>query len=130
MMVVDASPILAILFEEADAGIFETVLADTPDAVISPINLWEVMVRARSVHGQQGVHAAETLLAGLGLRVATITADHARLAIEASQRFGRGTPAALNMGDCFAYALAKAEACALLFKGGDFTHTDVEPAAR
>jgi len=130
MIVVDASPILAILFEEADAGSLETVLASTPDAVISPVNLWEVMVRARSVHGQPGVHAAETLLAGLGLRVAPITADHARIAIEASGRFGRGTPAALNMGDCFAYALAKAEACVLLFKGDDFTHTDAELAAR
>ena len=130
MMVVDASPILAILFEEADAGFFETVMADAPDAVISPINLWEVMVRARSVHGQPGVDAAESLLAGLGLRVAPITDRHARIAIEASWRFGRGTPAALNMGGCFAYALAKAEACALLFKGDDFTRTDVEPAAR
>ena len=129
MMVVDASAVLAILLDETEAGSFGIVLAEAPDAVISPVNLWEVMVRARSLRGEAGVQAAEMLIAGLQLRVAPVTAEHARLAVEASVLFGCGKPAALNMGDCFAYALAKAEACELLFKGEDFTRTDVEPAA-
>jgi ribonuclease VapC len=127
MMVVDASAVLAILLQESEADSFAAILAETTDVIISPVNLWEVMVRARSARGEAGANAAENLVAALGLHVMPTTIEHARLAIEASVRFGRGTPAALNMGDCFAYALAKAEACGLLFKGDDFKRTDIEP---
>jgi ribonuclease VapC len=127
MMVVDASAVLAILLEEAEAELFAAILAEAADALISPVNLWEVMIRARSARGEPGARAAEALVAALGLRVAPATADQARAAVEASVRFGRGTAAALNLGDCFAYALAKTEACQLLFKGEDFARTDIEP---
>jgi ribonuclease VapC len=61
--------------------------------------------------------------------VATITPEQARMAREAYQRYGKGNhPAHLNLGDCFAYALAKARREPLLFKGEDFTKTDIDPA--
>lgn len=93
------------------------------------MNLWEVMVRAGSARGAPGVAAAETLVAALELRIEPIDVEQTRIAVEAAARFGRGTPAALNLGDCFAYALATSKACGLLFKGEDFKRTDVERVA-
>ncbi len=65
-----------------------------------------------------------------GIDVVAFTADHARLAREAYARFGKGSRsrARLNLGDCFSYALAKVKDEPLLFKGDDFTHTDVRAA--
>jgi ribonuclease VapC len=60
----------------------------------------------------------------------TITADQARTALYAFARYGkgRGHPAQLNLGDCFAYAVARDRRVPLLFKGNDFSQTDIEPA--
>ena len=126
MMVVDASAILAILFDEDEAGSFAALLAEAANPLISPVNLWEVMVRARSARGAPGVEAAETLVDALELRIEPIDAEQTYIAVEAAVRYGRGTPAALNLGDCFAYALARSKGCGLLFKGEDFKRTDVE----
>lgn len=71
----------------------------------------------------------DALLTGFGIQIVAVTEDHARHAREAYRRYGRGNhPARLNLGDCFAYALAKARGEPLLFKGGDFSRTDVEAA--
>ncbi|HEY3889264.1 MAG TPA: type II toxin-antitoxin system VapC family toxin, partial [Caulobacteraceae bacterium] len=70
MMVVDASAVLAILLDEDEADSFGIVVAEAADALISPVNLWEVMVRARSARGVAGAEAAERLVAALGVRVA------------------------------------------------------------
>jgi ribonuclease VapC len=64
-----------------------------------------------------------------GVKVVPVTAEQAGLAREAYRKYGKGNhPAKLNLGDCFAYALAKARGEPLLFKGHDFRRTDVEPA--
>ena len=128
MIVVDASAILAILLEEPDAALFESRLLQAGGGVISPINHWEVLVRARVVKGDIGHSAAESLLADLRVEVGEVSAQHSRLAAVAHQRFGRATPAKLNLGDCFAYALAATEGDGLLFKGDDFPKTDVKSA--
>ena len=64
------------------------------------------------------------------LRIEPVTHDQARIARDAYRDFGKGSGhrAGLNFGDCFAYALAKSAGEALLFKGGDFSHTDITPA--
>jgi ribonuclease VapC len=65
-----------------------------------------------------------------GAEVVGVTPEQAEIAVEAFRRFGRSRhPARLNIGDCFAYALAKATGEPLLFKGGDFARTDIIPAA-
>ncbi len=70
----------------------------------------------------------DPLLEELGIDVAAVTADHAKIAREAYRRYGKGRhPARLNLGDCFAYALSKATGEPLLYKGNDFVGTDVEP---
>lgn len=127
MMVVDASAILAILLEEPEGPAFRRAIARARAAKISPVNLWEVLVRAQGRYGTAGVAEAHTLLADLTITCDPATGDDAVIAFEASVRFGRGTPARLNLGDCFAYALAMREGEGLLYKGDDFPHTDVKP---
>jgi ribonuclease VapC len=92
------------------------------------VNLWEVLVRIEAVEGPGGRQDAEDLLAEANIGVAPVTVDHARLAADAFRRFGKKTPAKLNLGDCFAYALAMSEGDGLLYKGDDFTKTDVANA--
>lgn len=128
MIAVDASAILAILFEESDGPTFEASLAAAGGGLISPVNYWEVMVRASANRGAEGRAAAESLLAALDVDIAPMTAEHARVAVNAFTRYGRGTRAALNLGDCFAYALAAVEGDGLLFKGDDFPNTDAVAA--
>ena len=128
MTVVDASAILAIILGEEDAAVFEEALAAAGGALMSPVNFWEVLVRSRSDFGQAGVDAAEALMAGADIVVAPVEAQTAREAAEAFARY-RGRPGGrLNMGDCFAYALAKSLAAPLLYVGDDFTFTDLEAA--
>jgi ribonuclease VapC len=128
VIVVDASAILAILLKEPDAEVFREILLRRGGGVISPVNHWEVLTRARSARGETGRRAAEILMAGLGVEVGEISGRHSRLAADAAERFGRATPARLNLGDCFAYALAATEGDGLLFKGDDLSRTDVKAA--
>ena len=128
MIAVDASAVLAILKREPERDAFLAFLLKQNGAVISPVNWWEVSVRARALRGRLGVQEAADLLTKLNIRILPIDETQAHAAFDAHVRFGRGTPAALNLGDCFAYALASAEGEGLLFKGADFPRTDVQPA--
>jgi ribonuclease VapC len=128
MIAVDASAILAMLFAEPEKAEFEKRLREADRIVMTPINLWEVLVRAQAVRGAVGRAAAEDLIAGLDVDIVAATESHAGAAADAFARFGRRTAANLNLGECFAYALAKAENCPLLFKGDDFGKTDIVSA--
>lgn len=128
MMVVDASAVLAVVLEEDDASVFEAAVADAPGALISVVNFWEVIVRARVLRGAMGVAAAEDWLTASDIRVVDADIDMARAAALASERFSLRPGGRLNLGDCFAYALAAREGDGLLFKGNDFPKTDVRNA--
>lgn len=128
MMVVDASAILAVVLEEDDSAAFETIFSGAAAMVVSAVNYWEVLVRASVIHGETGASAAEDFMNGAGIQVAPADAELARSAAAVFARFGRHTPAKLNLGDCFAYALAEREKDGLLFKGDDFTKTDIKNA--
>lgn len=92
----------------------------------APTKFELMMVAARRPHGP---YIAEDLIGAFGLQVIDWTDAHAELAIDAFLRFGRGRhPAALNFGDCMAYALAKALDAPLLYKGNDFSQTDITSA--
>lgn len=128
MMVADASAILAIALGEHDAPVFELALATSGGGLISAVNFWEVLVRVRSVYGDAGGVRALALLRSAEIEVRAVDAELAMAAADAFQRF-KGRPGGrLNMGDCFAYALAAREADGLLFKGDDFPKTDVKNA--
>ncbi len=104
------------------------VLEIARSGVMSPVNWWEVLVRARALRGEGGVQDAMRLKGIFNIHIAPTDEAQTRAAFDAQVRFGRGTPAALNLGDCFAYALAKQESDGLLFKGEDFPKTDVRSA--
>jgi ribonuclease VapC len=129
-VIVDASAILAIMLREPDAGQFETALLDADDGLlISPVNALETHIRLERIGGAAMSKALDDVSAAFGIETAPIDSAQLSLAKEAYSRFGKGNhPAGLNLGDCFAYALAKARNERLLFKGEDFVQTDLEPA--
>ena len=132
-MIIDASALLAILFEEPESDQFLNLVEERENLAISPINLVEAGIKADDPRNPRKGPALDALVSTLRIEIAPITAEQGRIAREAYRRFGKGRhPARLNLGDCFAYALAKARNQPLLFKGGDFAHPDVlaeiEPA--
>ena len=124
-LVVDASAILAILLAELDAAFYLKALKAADEIWMSPVNWWEVEVRLLGAIGMASTERAEEWVKDLGISVEPVSFNHAKLAAAAFARY-RGRPARLNLGDCFAYALAQDKRVALLYKGNDFTQTDVE----
>jgi ribonuclease VapC len=95
---------------------------------LSPLGFWETTVAARRVLGPDGQQSLLALMDALRIEITAAGGETARIAVEAETRFGKRTPARLNLGDCFAYALAKERNLPLLYKGDDFSWTDIEPA--
>jgi|SRR5579875_377528 len=125
-MVVDTSAIVAILLNEADAERFANAIAGASIRLMSAVTRVELAFVVEGRKREAGRAALETLLARARFEIAAVTAQQAEIAIMAFRRFGKGShPAGLNIGDCFAYALAKSAGEALLFKGDDFRQTDV-----
>jgi ribonuclease VapC len=125
-MVVDTSALVAILFSEPDAEMFANALEDASTRLMSAVTRVELSCVIEGRKGEAGRLDLERLLAGVGCEIVSVTPRHADLAIDAFRRFGKGRHrAGLNIGDCFSYALAAATDLPLLFKGDDFTHTDV-----
>ena len=127
MIAIDASAFLAVYLGEPEQAEFRAILLEQ-DSVMSPVNHWEVLVRVHRDHGPTGVHRAEALFEKFGIEVVGLTSLDSRRAYEAFARFGKGSGGPLNLGDCFAYALAEREGDGLLFKGDDFPRTDVKSA--
>jgi ribonuclease VapC len=129
-MIVDASAILSILFEEPDRKRFSDTLIGHPgDIVMSPVSYLELALRLDRGETPELSAAIDPLLQKLDVRLVPVEPEQAYLAREAYRRYGTGNHGArLNLGDCFAYALAKARDEPLLFKGDDFRQTDVEAA--
>ncbi|WP_208866820.1 type II toxin-antitoxin system VapC family toxin [Caulobacter radicis] len=132
MIAVDASAIVAILLGEPEAAAFTARLhAEQDGRMMSAVNYWEVLAKAEVSRGETGRQEAEHLLQALRIEIGPADAEQTRLAIEAFVRFGRHTPAKLNLGDCFAYALATTHGGgALLYKGDDFARTDLRSALK
>jgi ribonuclease VapC len=128
-MIVDASALLAILLREADGQRFYTSLGRAGTSAVSAVNYVEAGIRAdQDKTGSRG-KLLDELMQHFNVQIASITPEQATLAREAYRRYGKGRhPAHLNLGDCFAYALAKLRREPLLFKGEDFRKTDVESA--
>ena len=125
-MIVDASAILAIVLDEADARRFAEALRRPAARRMSAINFVEAGVRVDNDPNPHRGAAFDRAMNAFGISVQNVSPDHATIARDAYRRFGRGNhPARLNLGDCFAFALAKATREPLLFKGDDFAHPDV-----
>jgi len=132
MIFVDASAIISILDEEADASSLAVRLAGASSVFVSPMALYEAvtgLARKRVCPIDEAQEMVDDFMTATQAQVVEITAQIGRDAIQAFNTFGRGRhKAALNMGDCFAYACAKAQKVPLLFKGNDFPFTDIEIA--
>ena len=96
---------------------------------MSVANYMEAIMVAESRMGDEGGRQLDDLVETAGIEFVPVTAEQVQVARLAWRQYGKGNhPAALNFGDCFAYALAEVSSDALLYKGDDFTLTDVERA--
>jgi ribonuclease VapC len=128
-VIVDTSVIIAILRDEPDAAEIRDALSRREFRRMSAVNYVEAGVVVDSNRNPILSRRLDDLLRDVQIAIAPVTVEQARMAREAYRDFGKGRHrAGLNLGDCFAYALAKETGEALLFKGDDFCHTDVEAA--
>jgi ribonuclease VapC len=128
-MVLDRSAILAILLDEPERATFTRLIEQDQRRLVSAATLVEVSIVIESRKGEPGRQLLERFLDLTTAEIMPVTADQADLACDAFRRYGKGRhPAGLNLGDVFAYALARATGEPLLFKGNDFTRTDIARA--
>lgn len=128
MIVVDTSALIAILDKEPDAAMYAEAIAEADAPLISAATLLELNIVMLNRHGVKAAQVVDRLIKEGGFQVESFTVQHAELAREAYSRYGKGKQiAGLNYGDCFSYALAKSTGLPLLFKGQDFSKTDIAP---
>ena len=129
MIVVDTSALIAILDREPDAALYAEAIAETDSPLISAATLLELHIVMLNRHGGRAGQHVDRLIQDAGFQIEHFTAQHLEFAREAYARYGKGrNSAGLNYGDCFSYALAKATGLPLLFKGEDFSKTDLVAA--
>ena len=143
-MFIDASAIVAILNDEPEASAFEAAIERHDGKIhVSPVVRFEAVLalaaaRSRKARSQTSPEAIELATQAVNALLETIQAQEVPIlpiiadrAIAAAAKFGRVVrhPADLNLGDCFAYAVASNTQEPILFKGNDFTHTDLQKVA-
>jgi ribonuclease VapC len=129
-MIIDASALIAILRNESDAPVYAQAIQEAGTRRISAANYLEAAIVIDGSRDPIASRRFDEACEAAQLVVEAATEEQARIARDAYRDFGKGSghPAGLNFGDCFAYALAKVMREPLLFKGEDFTHTDVASA--
>lgn len=128
-MILDTSALVAILYREPEAAEFAHLIHDADICRISVANYVELSMVVESQLGPEAGRQAETFLRRAGVVIEPISLAHGEIARQAFLDFGKGRhPAGLNFGDCFAYALSKATGEPLLFKGSEFSRTDIDSA--
>ena len=126
-MILDTSALLAVLFDELDADYFERMIASAATCRMSAANHLEAAMVVESRMGDEGGQQLDNFVKTAEIELVPVTLEQAQIARLAWRRYGRGNHlAGLNFGDCFAYALAGSMGEPLLFKGEDFTLTDIE----
>jgi ribonuclease VapC len=129
-MVVDTSALMAILKVEPDAGTLLRRLGNGGANRIATTTLLEAQMVVISQLNEAGLAELELLMNRAQIQVVPFNADHMHWALHGWRHYGKGRHrAALNLGDCFSYGLAKAMDAPLLFKGEDFQYTDVKVPA-
>jgi ribonuclease VapC len=128
LIVIDSSALVSVLLGEDSAARVAQAMEDNSPRLLSAANLLETAMVIESRKGEAGGRELDLLLYRLRIEIVPVDEDQAEIARLAWRQFGRGHhPAALNYGDCFAYALAKSRRAPLLFVGDDFSQTDIEP---
>jgi ribonuclease VapC len=129
-MFVDASVLVSILTEEPEAAPLTARLESLADPITSPIAVFETIAsvaRKGRLSPQVTARDVWAFLADAGIRTMSVEAATVDAAVAAHARYGKGSghPAGLNLGDCLAYAMAKQHGVPLLYKGNDFSLTDL-----
>jgi len=128
-MVIDASALLAILLGEEEAEEFSRAIAGDPKRLVSVLSVLEAAIVIHARKGPSGGRELDLLLHSASATIVSFDAQQVALARSAYETFGKGHhPAALNLGDCCSYALSRSSGEPLLFKGNDFSRTDVAVA--
>ncbi len=126
-MIVDTSAVLAILFHEDDAPQYAQAIATADTCRMSAANFLEVAINVDNRGGPDAGRQLDVLLDRAQIDIEPVTLEQVRMARQAYVDYGKGNhPAGLNFGDVFAYALAKSTGEPLLFKGNDFSQTDID----
>lgn len=127
-MVIDTSALLGILQEEPESRELIEAIADAESRLLSVASFVETSIVIEARHGAEGVRDLDLFLERAGIQLVAVDPEQGRVARHAFSRYGKGRhPAALNFGDCFAYALAGILGQPLLFKGDDLAQTDAAP---
>ena len=128
-MVIDSSALVAILLREPEQTAFIDAITADQTRICGAPTLVETSMVIVSRRGERGLTAVRAFYERAAVQTAVFGPEHVELAIDAFRRVGKGRhPAGLNFGDCFSYALAKATGEPLLFKGDDFSQTDIKRA--
>lgn len=127
-MVINTSALIAILLDEPDAiSITKAIETSTKPPLISAFSMLEAGLVIHTRRGEAGVLKLDLLINRMHAKIVPFDSDQMGIARSAHQRYGkRFHKAALNIGDCCAYALAKLMNQPLLFKGNDFSKTDIQ----
>jgi ribonuclease VapC len=125
-IVADTSAFIAILQQEQDAGVYRQALLEAEKVFVSAATAVELHVVVTARYGAEGILRLNHLFAQPLFEIVDVDKQQMILASHAYERFGKGRhPAKLNFGDLFSYALAKCRNLPLLFKGDDFSKTDL-----
>ena len=128
-MVIDSSALAAILLAEPERRPFIEAIETADARLLSVANWLKISIVIEARHAAEGARDLQRFTESAGIEIVPVDLKQGRLARDAWVRFGKGRHrAGLNYGDCFAYALAKQRGRALLFKGDDFSHTDIAAA--
>lgn len=127
-MVIDTSALIAILLSESEKERFIYAILMDNTRLISTPTFTETSIVFAAKLGSDNLFLLDSLIRNLEITLADFTADQAMVARIAYSKYGKGCqhPARLNMGDCFSYALAKVTDEPLIFKGNDFSKTDIK----
>ena len=128
MIVVDSSVFIAILEQEPEAEHFLSIIHDATRRLASAVTVYETGIVIVAQRGRQSAEEMMIFLAELGVEIVPFAEPYISQSLDAYSRFGKGIDpkARLNLGDCAAYSLAKVLNVPLLFKGTDFSQTDVQ----
>lgn len=128
-MIVDSSALVAIMYVEEGADAFVRAIREAEASRISAATFVETSLVVEKGSGDSGIRQLDGFMRSAGIVIEPFTEEQALVARQAFSDYGKGrSPAGLNFGDCFSYALAKVSGEPLLFKGADFRKTDIRPA--
>ncbi len=126
-MVIDTSALLAILQDEPERRAFNEAIESADTRAVSAASFVEISIVIESRYGPDGIRDFDLFLSKAEIKLVPVDSEQAFVARQAFRQYGKGRHSArLNFGDCFSYALAKSLGEPLLFKGEDFSKTDLE----